>query len=115
MPGSFFQEEKFSILKKGIPVNKTQLVDSVAETSGLSKAESQRAVDATIEAITKALVGGDQVSILGFGNFVVKDRAARTGRDPRTGGPLQIPATKVAGFKPGKALKDAVNGKESKE
>jgi DNA-binding protein HU-beta len=92
-------------------VNKTQLIDSVAEVTGLSKSDSQRAIDATIEVITKALIEGDQVALLGFGQFGVKARAGRMGRDPRTGNPLEIPPTKVAGFKPGKALKDAVNGR----
>jgi DNA-binding protein HU-beta len=90
-------------------VNKTQLVDSVAEATGLSKADAQKAVDAVFGTITKALVQRDQVSILGIGNFGTKQRAARTGRDPRTGGVLQIPAAVVAFFKPGKVLKDAVN------
>jgi DNA-binding protein HU-beta len=90
-------------------VNKAQLIDAVAETSGLSKADSARAVDATLDTITKALTAGDSVAIVNFGTFNVKKRAARTGRDPRTGGVLQIPAAIVASFKAGKAMKDAVN------
>lgn len=90
-------------------MNKTQLIDSVAETAGLSKSDAQKAVEAVLEVITKALKEGDKVSLLGFGNFEVKNRAARTGRDPRTGGVLQIPAANVASFKPGKVLKEAVN------
>lgn len=93
-------------------MNKTQLIDSVSEIAGLTKADAQRAVDAMLDSITKSLAQGDQVSILGFGNFTVKKRAARTGRDPRTGGTLQIPAAIVASFKAGKALKDAVNSGE---
>lgn len=90
-------------------MNKAQLVDVVAESSGLSKSDAQRAVDATFGTIEKTLTQGDSVAIAAFGTFVVKARKARTGRDPRTGGPLQIPAATVAGFKPAKGLKDAVN------
>jgi len=99
---------KFNVLK-GISVNKTQLIDAVAETTGLSKMDAQRSVEATIDAITKALATGDQVALLGFGTFGVKKRAARSGRNPRTGGVLHIAAATVANFKAGKALKDAVN------
>lgn len=91
-------------------MNKTQLIDRVAQKTGLSKAEAGRAVDATFESITDALTQNDQVAVVGFGTFGAKQRAARTGRDPRTGGVLQIPAATVAFFKAGKGLKDAVNG-----
>lgn len=90
-------------------MNKSELVNSVAEKSGLSKADATRAVDSTIEAIEDALRGGDSVSLVGFGTFQVKDRAARTGRNPQTGGTINIPAAKVPSFKAGKSLKDAVN------
>jgi len=90
-------------------VNKAELIDAVAEGADISKADATRAVDTVVEQITKALKGGDQVTLIGFGTFAVKDRAARTGRNPRTGEPLNIPASKVPGFKAGKALKDAVN------
>ena len=90
-------------------MNKTQLIDSVAEATGQSKIDAQKAVDAVFSTITKALALGDQVSILGIGTFGTKNRAARTGRDPRTGGALQIPAAVVAFFKPGKVLKEAIN------
>lgn len=93
-------------------MNKTQLVETVAQTANLSKTDASRAVDATIESIIKALAQGDSVAIAGFGIFSVKQRAARTGRDPRTGGVLQIPAATVAGFKPAKAVKDAINEKK---
>jgi DNA-binding protein HU-beta len=90
-------------------VNKAQLIDAVAEGSGLSKADSARAVEATLDTVMSALASGDSVALVNFGTFGVKNRAARTGRDPRTGGVLQIPAATVAFFKPGKAMKDGVN------
>lgn len=90
-------------------MNKTQLIEQVAELTGLSKADAQKAVDAVFGIITKSLSAGIQVALLGFGVFGVKQRAARIGRDPRTGNELKIPAAKVANFKPGKVLKDAVN------
>ena len=90
-------------------MNKAELIDAVAEGADISKADAGRAVDAVVEQITGALKKGDQVTLIGFGTFSVKDRAARVGRNPRTGEPLQIAAAKVPGFKAGKALKDAVN------
>jgi DNA-binding protein HU-beta len=90
-------------------MNKGDLIDAVAGSTDLSKADSGRAVDAVIEAITKALKKGGTVSLVGFGTFTVKKRAARQGRNPRTGEAIQIKASKVPGFKAGKALKDAVN------
>ncbi len=89
-------------------MNKAQLIDAVAEKSDLTKAQAARAVDAVIEAITETLKQGEQVSLIGFGTFLVRERAARTGRDPRTGATINIPAAKVPAFRPGKALKDAV-------
>lgn len=90
-------------------MNKTELIDAVAEASDLTKAESSRAVDAVVAAITKALKGGDAVTLVGFGTFQVRDRAARTGRNPKTGDTIKIAASKNPSFKAGKALKDAVN------
>jgi DNA-binding protein HU-beta len=90
-------------------MNKGDLIDAVAEETGLSKADATRAVDSVINSITKALKAGTQVSLVGFGTFVVKKRAARQGRNPRTGETIQIAASSVPGFKAGKALKDAVN------
>jgi len=90
-------------------VNKAELIDAVAENADISKAAATRAVDTVLESITTSLQKGEQVALIGFGTFSVKDRAARTGRNPRTGEPLQIPAAKVPSFKAGKALKDAVN------
>jgi len=90
-------------------VNKSELIDAIAASADLSKAAAGRALDAMVESITTALKNGDQVSLVGFGSFQVKDRAARTGRNPRTGEEIQIAAAKVPSFKAGKALKDAVN------
>jgi len=90
-------------------MNKGDLIEAVASSAGLSKADAGRAVDAVIGSITDALKSGNQVSLVGFGTFTVKQRAARTGRNPRTGETIQIKASKVPGFKAGKALKDAVN------
>jgi len=90
-------------------VNKAELVDAIADSADLSKASASRALDSVISSITDALKEGDQVSLVGFGTFTVKDRAARTGRNPQTGQPIEIAAAKVPGFKAGKALKDAVN------
>lgn len=90
-------------------MNKGDLIEVVSGDAGISKAEASRAVDSVIVAITKALQGGTQVSLVGFGTFAVKKRAARTGRNPRTGEAIEIRASKVPGFRAGKALKDAVN------
>jgi DNA-binding protein HU-beta len=90
-------------------MNKGDLIDAVTADTGLSKADATRAVESVLAAITKALQGGQQVSLVGFGTFAVKKRAAREGRNPRTGEMIQIAASKVPGFKAGKALKDAVN------
>ncbi len=90
-------------------MNKGELIEAVAGSTGLSKADSGRAVDAVIESISRALKKGGTVSLVGFGTFTVKKRAARQGRNPRTGEAIQIKASKVPGFKAGKALKDAVN------
>ncbi|MDH5229635.1 MAG: HU family DNA-binding protein [Gammaproteobacteria bacterium] len=90
-------------------MNKAELVETVAEEADISKAAASRALDAILGAMTKALQQGDQVSLVGFGTFAVKERSARKGRNPRTGEEISIAAAKVPGFKPGKALKDAVN------
>ncbi len=91
-------------------MNKSELIDAISESADISKADAGRALDATLEAIEGALKSGDTVSLIGFGTFSVKERAARTGRNPQTGAPIQIAASKAPGFKPGKALKDALNG-----
>ena len=90
-------------------MNKGELVDAVAGSSGLSRADAAKAVDATLDAITGTLANGGSVSLVGFGTFSVKARAARMGRNPRTGEAIQIKASNVPGFKAGKGLKDAVN------
>ena len=90
-------------------MNKAELIDAVAAGANLSKADAGRAVDAVVDAVASALKTGQQVSVVGFGTFSVKHRAARTGRNPRTGEAINIPASNVPGFKAGKALKDAVN------
>lgn len=90
-------------------MNKSELIDAIAEEAGLSKADSTRAFDAVIQVVTNAMKGGDQVSIVGFGSFLVRERSARIGRNPQTGAEIQIKAAKVPAFKPGKALKEAVN------
>ena len=90
-------------------MNKSELVDDVSSKSGLSKADSGRAVDAVIDSITGALKKGKDVRIVNFGSFDVANRAAKAGRNPQTGATIQIPASKRPRFKAGKALKDAVN------
>ncbi len=90
-------------------MNKAELIDAVAEGADISKAAATRAVDTFIDSIESSLKSGDQVTLVGFGTFSVRDRAARTGRNPRTGEPIDIPASKMPSFKAGKALKDAVN------
>jgi DNA-binding protein HU-beta len=90
-------------------VNKSELIDAIATSADLSKAAASNALDATLTAIEEALAKGDQVTLVGFGTFSVKERAARTGRNPQTGEEIQISAAKVPSFKAGKGLKDAVN------
>lgn len=90
-------------------MNKGQLIDNIAESADISKAAASRALDAFIDTVTDALVEGDNVSLIGFGSFSVKERAARTGRNPQTGNEIQIAAAKVPAFKAGKSLKDAIN------
>jgi DNA-binding protein HU-beta len=90
-------------------MNKQELIEAVAASADLSKADATRAVDSVVDNVTQTLKKGDQVTLVGFGTFSVKERAARTGRNPQTGETIQIAASKVPGFKAGKALKDAVN------
>ena len=89
-------------------MNKAELIAVVAEKTGLSKKDSEKALNATFEAITDSLKAGDKVSMVGFGTFEVKTRGERIGRNPKTKAEIKIPATRVPGFKAGKALKDAV-------
>jgi len=91
-------------------VNKSELIDAIAEKADMTKADAGRALDATVAAISAALKEGDAVTLVGFGTFAVKERAARTGRNPQTGLEIKIAASKTPSFKAGKGLKDAVNG-----
>ncbi len=93
-------------------MNKSELIAEVAEKAGLTKRDADAAVKAVVDSITEALVNGDKVQLVGFGTFEVRERAARFGRDPRTGESMEIPASKAPAFKGGQGLKDAVNGKK---
>jgi DNA-binding protein HU-beta len=90
-------------------MNKSELIEAVAMAADLSKAEAARALDGFISSVTGALKSGDQIAIVGFGTFQVRERAARTGRNPRTGESISIPASNIPAFKAGKALKESVN------
>jgi len=90
-------------------MNKNELIASVAEKADLTKAQASEALDAVLGGITSALSGGDEVRLIGFGNFVVANRKASTARNPQTGATIQVPASKAPRFRPGKALKEAVN------
>ncbi|WP_323948360.1 nucleoid-associated protein HU-beta [Aeromonas hydrophila] len=90
-------------------MNKSQLIDKIADGADISKAAAGRALDAFIDAVGEALKEGDQVALVGFGTFAVRECAARSGRNPQTGATIEIAAGKVPAFKAGKALKDAVN------
>ena len=90
-------------------MNKTELVDALAKQAGLSKKDSEAAVKAFTDVVSKALKKGDKVQLVGFGTFEVTKRGARTGRNPQTGETMKIAATKAPKFKPGKAFKDALN------
>lgn len=98
------------IIKEATIVNKTELVAGVAEKAGLTKKDAEKAVNALFESVQQELIAGGKVQMIGFGTFEVKERAARKGRNPRTGQDIEIPASKNPVFKAGKALKDAVNG-----
>ncbi|HAI96168.1 MAG: DNA-binding protein HU [Cycloclasticus sp.] len=90
-------------------MNKSDLINAIADESGLTKADAGRALDATISSVSNALKDGDSISLIGFGTFSVKERSARTGRNPQTGETIQIKASKIPSFKAGKTLKDSVN------
>ena len=95
--------------KKGVNVNKGELIDKIAASADISKADAGRALDATLSAISGSLQNAESVSLVGFGTFLVRERAARDGRNPATGAAIKIAAAKVPAVKPGKALKDALN------
>jgi DNA-binding protein HU-beta len=103
--GELFQDD----FRETCHMNKSELIDAIASGADLTKAAATKAVDAMIGAVTRALQTGDQVALTGFGTFSVRDRAAREGRNPQTGDVIRIKASKMPGFKAGKALKDAVN------
>ncbi|TQV63417.1 MAG: HU family DNA-binding protein [Halothiobacillaceae bacterium] len=90
-------------------MNKSELIDAVAQSADLTKAAAARAVDGFVDAVTEALKKGEQVTLVGFGTFLVREREARTGRNPQTGAEISIAASKLPSFKAGKGLKDAVN------
>ena len=96
-------------------MNKETLVKEIAEKAGQSQKDAKAFLDATIEVVTETLKSGDKVTLVGFGTFQVKERAAREGRNPRTGKPLKIPAKKAPVFTAGKGLKDAVAGGKKKK
>ena len=96
-------------------MNKADLINAVAEKTGLSKKDSESAVAAVVDVITESLVQGDKVQLVGFGSFEVKQRAARLGRNPKTKEELKIPASKVPVFKAGKALKDKIGRASCRE
>ena len=100
---------KFIKKTKERKMNKSDLVAAIADSSGLTKADADRALAATTGAISDALASGDKVSITGFGSFLVRNRAARSGRNPQTGATIHISASKVPAFKAGKLLKESVN------
>lgn len=90
-------------------MTKTDLVDQVVQKAGLTKKDAQRCVDAVFESITQSLANGEKVQLVGFGTFDVRQRAARTGRNPQSGQEITIPAKRVPAFKPGKQLKESVH------
>lgn len=90
-------------------MNKSEFIDALADAAGVTKVDAGNALEAFIKVVKKALKAGDSISLVGFGTFAVRKRAARTGRNPRTGATIKIKASKVPGFKAGKALKDALN------
>ncbi|MFM1652725.1 HU family DNA-binding protein [Brevibacillus sp. B_LB10_24] len=89
-------------------MNKTELITKVAETTELTKKDATKAVEAVLDAIAEALKSGDKVQLIGFGNFEVRERAARKGRNPQTGEEIEIASSKIPAFKPGKQLKDLI-------
>jgi DNA-binding protein HU-beta len=110
-PGRYFLETTrlTFFINEGLLVNKTELIEHIAKHADISKAAATRALESTIGAVKTTLKKGGSVSLVGFGTFAVGKRAARTGRNPRTGDAIKIKAAKVPKFRPGKALKDALN------
>lgn len=89
-------------------MNKTELIQAVADRTGLAKKDAEKALTALLDTVAETLAQGDKVQLVGFGSFEIKEREARTGRNPKTNAPIEIPATRVPVFKAGKALKDQV-------
>jgi DNA-binding protein HU-beta len=104
-----FSFPPITISQGNIFMNKSEMIDAVSAKAGLTKADTDRAFKAFVDVITEAMAKGDQVSLVGFGTFLVRERQARSGRNPRTGETISIDAAKIPSFKAGKALKDAVN------
>ncbi len=107
--GEIQETTKLTFINEGLLVNKTELIEHIAKHADISKAAATRALESTIGAVKTTLKKGGSVSLVGFGTFAVGKRAARTGRNPRTGDAIKIKAAKVPKFRPGKALKDALN------
>tara|TARA_B110000977_G_scaffold200672_1_gene292062 strand:+ start:1298 stop:1627 length:330 start_codon:yes stop_codon:yes gene_type:complete len=105
----FLSDQESPSTNQGYSVNKQELIENIAASADITKAAAGRALDSMIDSVSGALKAGDSVVLVGFGTFTVRDRAARTGRNPQTGAEIQISAAKVPAFKAGKALKDAVN------
>ena len=97
------------------PMNRSELISSIADKSGLTKKDSEKALAAFIESVEEQLQRGEKIQLVGFGTFEVTERAARTGKNPQTGKEIKIPASKAPKFKAGKALKDLVNTKPKKK
>ena len=97
------------------PMNRSELISSIADKSGLTKKDSEKALAAFVESVEEQLQKGDKIQLVGFGTFEVTERAARTGKNPQTGKEIKIPASKAPKFKAGKALKDLVNTKPKKK
>jgi len=108
-PGDISRDNQINFINEGLLVNKTELIEHIAKHADISKAAATRALESTIGAVKTTLKKGGSVSLVGFGTFAVGKRAARTGRNPRTGDAIKIKAAKVPKFRPGKALKDALN------
>jgi DNA-binding protein HU-beta len=104
-----FVSQNYCLTLKKTTMNKAELIDAIAASAKLTKADAGRALDATIDAISKALKKGDRIGLVGFGSFSVTKRSARTGRNPQTGKEIKIPAKKVVKFKAGAELSGAVN------
>ena len=107
--GDISRDNQINFINEGLLVNKTELIEHIAKHADISKAAATRALESTIGAVKSTLKKGGSVSLVGFGTFAVGKRAARTGRNPRTGDAIKIKAAKVPKFRPGKALKDALN------